>query len=967
MKVNPLEAKNVATINIIDFPVGIDYTKNTLHFFLQDVQRFAAIEDNSPCTLQTIGSSLTVIWEELKEQGVEEKFFGKLFSNATFLDLIGAKSNRISKTQITIHLDVTGVSWMKAYSNSRIHIYERIREISEEERHFRILQCIHFASIAGRLYYSWLNAKTLASYSNLHWLCLAVSEMTTLKNIIDNTDQKNHTFVIFAKSMLLTYIREYPKTNANKGSRYLCWTFHSSPPTDDDIFQVVEGIQSAAISVMRTKYTAPPTDDDILVAQASVMPRRNVGKFAVQPHVVDFIVGEAYRKQTIHFFWQDVQQFAAKGLCTLETNGISLTVQWNSLEVEKTVQEVFFRRMILTEKFLNLTGAKIVDIKGPRRFTIMLPQPEPMVQVTENEFKILQCIHFTNNELFYAWLDSTDVASFSNLHWLCLTPSNTSKREVSNPDICKLEKLAKYLLYQYLRQFDKDLVRPEGKPQYLCWTFHGKKPFKAIADDVQAVDRLQNTWSADVSHNDPSALMQSALDSTTEAHCIAAADTIPIKWSQRDTSPLDFQVVEGIQSAAASVMRTKYTAPPTDDDILVAQASVMPRRNVGTFLETLQGGLDAGASMLERRRGGRLKCTQHVVDFIVGDVYRKQTMHFFWQDVQQFAAKGLCTFETNSTFLTVHWNSLEVEETVQEVFFRRMILTEKFLILTEARIDVVKKGPKYFTIILPQPEPMEQVTENEFKILQCIHFTNNELFYAWLDSTKVASFSNLHWLCLTPNNCKTRQVSQQEICKLENLAKYLLYQYLRKLETLHKTRSFSSGFTKCFVRPEGKTLYYCWTFNGEMPFKAIADDVQAVDRLQNTWSADVSHDDPSALMQPALDSIWSTEASDANPIERDTSPLNYFWSSEASEAIPMERDTSQRPWNWSNEGPSTDTHEYPWPAREFWNWSNEGPSTMNWSNEGPSTDTHEHALSARESWNWSNEGPSTMNWSNQGY
>jgi hypothetical protein len=323
---------------------------------------------------------------------------------------------------------------------------------------------------------------------------------------------------------------------------------------------------------------------------------------------------------------------------------------------------------------------------------------------------------------------------------------------------------------------------------------------------------------------------------------------------------------------------------------------------------------------------------QAVDRFIVGDAYRKQTMYFFWLDVQLFAAKRLCTFETNGSSLTVHWNSLEVVETVQEVFFRRMILTEKFLILTGAKI-VDKKDPKYFTIILPRPEPMDQVTENEFKILQCIHFTNNELFYAWLDSTKVASFSNLHWLCLTPNNCKIRQVSQQEIYKLEILAKYLLYQYLRKFETLHKTRSFPSGFTKCFVRPEGKTLYYCWTFNGEMPFKAITDDVQAVDSLQNTWSADVSHDDPSALMQPALDSIWSTEADDANPIERDTSPLDYFWSSEASEAIPIECDTSQRPWNWYNEGPST------------MNWYNEGPSTMN----------------------WSNEGPSTMNWSNQGY
>jgi len=260
--------------------------------------------------------------------------------------------------------------------------------------------------------------------------------------------------------------------------------------------------------------------------------------------------------------------------------------------------------------------------------------------------------------------------------------------------------------------------------------------------------------------------------------------------------------------------------------------------------------------------------------------------------------------------------------------------------------------------MLPQPEPMDQVRKNDFKILQCIHFTNDELFYAWLDSTDVASFSNLHWLCLTPSNTSKREVSNPDICKLEKLAKYLLYQYLRQ-------------FDKDLVRPEGKKLYYCWTFHGEMPFKAITDDVQAVDRLQNTWSADVSHDDPSALMQPALDSIWSTEASDAipitratnqrdtspldfpwsteasdaNPIERDTSPLDYFWSSEASEAIPIECDTSQRPWNWYNEGPSTYTHEDALSARESWNWSNEGPSTMN----------------------WSNEGPSTMNWSNQGY
>ena len=95
----------------------------------------------------------------------------------------------------------------------------------------------------------------------------------------------------------------------------------------------------------------------------------------------------------------------------------------------------------------------------------------------EEEFRILQCIHFAG-KLFCTWLHPQAEASFSNLHWLCLSPNEFSTYRRKNPDLqkCKLSELAKYVLCLYICDLPKSNVEPNGKTRYICWCFHGKQP-----------------------------------------------------------------------------------------------------------------------------------------------------------------------------------------------------------------------------------------------------------------------------------------------------------------------------------------------------------------------------------------------------------------------------------------------------------------------------------------------------------
>ena len=228
-----LLGSHVPTIDVVDFHVGPAYRKNTLHFFLQDVQRFAA-RGGGPCTLPEDDTAFTVVWNSSQAKGLQEKFFGKLIRAAEFLVLIGAEYNiRIETQEITLVL-----ADLKPPLTTR-----KISE--EEEKKFRILQCIHFASVAGKFYYAWINAGALASYENLHWLCFSSAELVTLRKVVGETYDKDPSLVIFAKSMLYSYMKvENEVSRTVKRTRYSCWTFNGANiPSTGDIGKVMNRVR----------------------------------------------------------------------------------------------------------------------------------------------------------------------------------------------------------------------------------------------------------------------------------------------------------------------------------------------------------------------------------------------------------------------------------------------------------------------------------------------------------------------------------------------------------------------------------------------------------------------------------------------------------------------------------------------------------------------------------------------------
>ena len=560
------------TKDVVVFKVGSAYKENTLHFFLQDVQRFAA-RGGGPCTLLEKGTSLTVVWDGSLEKGVEERFFGKLISEARFIALIEAERIEGEKSQ-NITLFLASVS----YSTSR----HTLREISEEERQFRILQCIHFAD---KMFYAWLNAEALASYENLHWLCLPSGDIVTFKKIIGNSDEKNRFLKTLAKCMLLEYIgyNEGVPREPN-GTQYTCWTFHGKTPSDYEILQVVYG-DDAVEAVLKTKSRSDVQSESKMIhgLHADNQLSRPHGGVSYaskvkgpSTHAVFFHVGEAYKKQTMHFFLLDVGRFAVKpsGLCTFQNFGSTLTVKWNS-SLEQTVEEAFFGKMISDATFLNLIDAKYFNKdQDTIFFTISLQQQEAMDRVPEEDFRILQCIHFAG-ALFYAWFDPQAEASFSNLHWLCLTTYECTIYEtgIYNPQKCTLQKLARFTLWTYIKKkFDRDYVNLDGIRSY-CWTIHElQEPFqegnrKVVHGAAEALSRvpdapfaaaddpLQDIWHA----ADDSAVFHGALPGSSEL-LAGLHDVSPMQWGTLSASP-------GVPALANGGDLTHFTGMPADGDL----------------------------------------------------------------------------------------------------------------------------------------------------------------------------------------------------------------------------------------------------------------------------------------------------------------------------------------------------------------------------------------------------------------
>ena len=527
------------TKDVVVFKVGPEYIQNTLHFFLQDVQRFADRE-GGPCTFLKKGTSLTVVWDGSLEKGVEERFFGKLISEASFLALIGAKRIERVETQITLFLE--SVSW--SYSTSR----HTLRKISEEERQFRILQCIHFAD---KMFYAWLNAEALASYENLHWLCLPSGDIVTFKKIIGNSDKKNRFLKTLAKCMLLEYIGYNEGVPREPyGTQYTCWTFHGKTPSDDEILQVVYGDDA----VLKTKPRSDVQSESKMIhgLHADNQLSRPHGGVSYaskvkgpSTHAVFFHVGEAYKKQTMHFFLLDVGRFAVKpsGLCTFQQFGSTLTVQWKS-SLEQTVKESFFGKMISDATFLHLIDVKYFNKdQDTIIFTITLKQQEAMDRVPEKEFRILQCIHFAG-ALLYAWFDPQAEASFSNLHWLCLTTFECTAFEggIYKPQECTLQKLAKFTLWTYIKKkFDRDYVKLDRKRLYR-WTIHAlQEPFqegnrKVVHGAAEALSRVPDA---------PFAAADDPLQDIWHAADAPGVETLDPLWSTEDLGdPLQWSLFE---------------------------------------------------------------------------------------------------------------------------------------------------------------------------------------------------------------------------------------------------------------------------------------------------------------------------------------------------------------------------------------------------------------------------------------